>query len=68
MPNSPFNMFNMFFPRFNMFVNMFSMCMAICLGLKKPYLCVYANIRINADQKITKFSHKPERLLYLVYI
>ena len=34
---------------------------------KKPYLCVYANIRINADLNFTKFSHNPERLLYLAY-
>ena len=29
-------------------------------------LCVYEHTRINADQKFTKFSNIPKRLLYLL--
>ena len=54
MDKSPFNMFNMFFPRFNMFVNMFSMCIAICF-VKNIRSKFYKNLRV---------AHKTVKMVY----
>lgn len=79
MPKTPFNMFNMFFPRFNMFVNMFLMCMSICLleqssKKRKTYQLMYLFAtfwlweKLGHDTNLTKLLHKLDTKLQKPHI